>query len=310
MQAAGPIILDVRRLISGGWPRTRRTLLAGVAAALVAGTVALAPGPAGAGGAGPCVRTVAIDAEQSAGEGAGEVVFTVRSGGCAAGGRVDYTVEPGTAQAGADFVATSGTLQWAAGDLRPLPVGVTVVPDGLVEDALEDFRMRLHRPSAGVSLTAGIGLGRILDDDAPEPGWAVDDRPCGDLTPNQECTCLPQLAREPISIPDSTAQRWVQAEPGGSLDRCAAELWLSAPLPEPASVRWSTRDGTAVAGVDYVAVTNQLLKVPAGTPTVDLPVEILPPRPGMPARWFTIQVNAVVPGAVADPVAVVVLPPS
>lgn len=310
VQAAGPIILGVRRLLFGGWPPRIRMLFAGGVAALVASTVALVPDPAVAGAATPCVRSVALDAQQSAGEGAGELVFTVRSGGCAVAGSVDYTVTSGTAEAGLDFVAISGTLRWNAGDLRPRPVGVMVVPDVLVEAALESFQMWLRRPSAGVSVTGDVGLGRILDDDAPHAIWAVDDLPCGDLTPNQVCTCLPQLAEEPISVRDNASERWVRALPAATGDVCAGELSLSAPLPEPAAVQWSTRDGTAVAGVDYAAVTNQVLKVPAGTSTVDLPVQILPPRPGTPVRWFTIQVEAVSPGVLADPVAVVALPRS
>lgn len=201
-------------------------LLAGGVAALAAGTVALVPGAAVAGTATPCVRTVAIDVQQSAGEGAGEVVFTVRSGGCAAAGSVDYTVASGTAEVGSDFPATSGTLRWGSGDLRPRPVRVMVVPDMLVEPALEDFRMWLHLPSTGVSVTADLGLGRIVDDDGPHPWWALDDLPCGDLAPNQVCTCLPQLAEEPISIRDSAVERQVRAQPAATTLDCAGELRL------------------------------------------------------------------------------------
>jgi hypothetical protein len=237
---------------------------------------------------------VGIDAQRSAGEGTGGVVFTVRTAGCAAAGSVSYAITSGTAQAGIDFQAAGGTLRWAAGDLSRHRITVTFVQDQLREAELETLSVSLREPSPGVSVVAATGQGRIIDDDLAEPRWTVDDPPCGHLTPNQGCVCLPQPMPEPISIDDSD-------------DICVIELSLSAPLPEPASVWWRTVDGTAVAGVDYAGVTGQLLEVPAGAATVGLPVRLLPLPPGRAAGWFTVRVLAVSPGVVADPVSVVTL---
>jgi len=297
MQAAGSTILGVRRLARGGWPL--RTLLAGCLAATVAGVVSLAPSLAGASPA-TCQRMVGIDTQHSAGEGTGGVVFTVRTAGCATAGSVSYAVASGTAQAGIDFQAASGTLQWAAGDLSPRRITVTFLQDPLREADLETMSVSLREPSQGVSVVAATGQGRVIDDDAAEPRSAVDDSPCGHLTPNQLCVCLPQPMPEPISVDN------IDGTDGGK-DRCVIELSLSAPIPVPASVWWRTMDGTAVAGVDYVGVTDQRLEVPAGASTVELPVRLLHRPPGRPASWFAVHVVAVSPGVVADPVAVVTL---
>ncbi len=68
-------------------------------------------------------------AETAAAESSGQVAITVlRSGPATTPASVDYSVQNGTAQAGTDFTATSGTLNFAAGQTSqtftvPLAVG-------------------------------------------------------------------------------------------------------------------------------------------------------------------------------------------
>ncbi len=90
--------------------------------------------------------------------------FTLtRSGGTAAF-TVNYATADGTATAGSDYVATSGTLSFAAG-VNSATVSVTINGDTTVEPD-EAFVLNLSAPTNGVALADGQGLGTILNDDA------------------------------------------------------------------------------------------------------------------------------------------------
>ena len=82
---------------------------------------------------------------------------------------------------------------------------------------------------------------------------------------------------------------------------------LSTGQPSGARVRWSTLDGTALAGIDYVAVTDRSESVPAGATAGKLVVELLPRPPDTPKRWFYVQLSGVSEGIVADGIAVVTI---
>jgi len=64
---------------------------------------------------------------------------------------VDYNVANGTATAGLDFVATNGTLSWAANDNSPRIVYVQIKGDLLIEGT-ETVALSLSNPSASTSL--------------------------------------------------------------------------------------------------------------------------------------------------------------
>jgi ELWxxDGT repeat protein len=76
---------------------------------------------------------------------------------------VAYATEPGSAQAG-DFVATSGQLTFAPGELEHT-VAVPVVGD-LADETDESFVLRLSSV-AGASLAQPRAVAVVLDDDAP-----------------------------------------------------------------------------------------------------------------------------------------------
>jgi hypothetical protein len=244
--------------------------------ALVGATV-LTPAP---GYAATCQRTVTIAPEVSAGEGTGTLTFAVRSAGCTAAGSVSYTVEAGTAQAAVDFVLPSGRLEWGTGDAGPRPITATITPDLVREAELEDFTVRLTDPSPGVRVVATTGRGRILDDDGLWLTLVVDDDICEEP---EDCECAdvhPKFNCEPVGI---------------------ALAWAL-----PITLRWSTVDGTAAAGVDFVGVTDQLVTVPAGATRVDLPVRLLG-RPAGPHRWFSIRIFAPSQGRIVDGTAVITI---
>lgn len=77
---------------------------------------------------------------------------------------VDYATADGTATAGSDYTATSGTLTFAPG-VTMRTIVVSVLGDTL-DEADETFTLSLTNPS-NASIAYGQGTGTIADDDAP-----------------------------------------------------------------------------------------------------------------------------------------------
>ena len=75
---------------------------------------------------------------------------------------VDYATANGTATAGADYTATSGTLRFAAGETSKM-VSVTVLDDDH-DDGGETVTLTLSNPSGG-RLTDGEATGTIENSD-------------------------------------------------------------------------------------------------------------------------------------------------
>ncbi|BAU50048.1 peptidase S8 [Sulfurifustis variabilis] len=104
-------------------------------------------------------------AEYSAGEGGGSVTVTVvRAGGSAGEVTVDYATADGTATAGADYVAASGTLIFGDGETTRSFV-VTLLDDGAHEGD-ETLNVTLGRPTGGATLGSPAGaVLTVLEDD-------------------------------------------------------------------------------------------------------------------------------------------------
>jgi hypothetical protein len=76
---------------------------------------------------------------------------------------VAYLTRDGTAVAGSDYVATSGTLTFAAGETAK-SVTVQVIGD-TVREPDETFYLVLLNPSASATIVDAEGVGTILNDD-------------------------------------------------------------------------------------------------------------------------------------------------
>ena len=74
-----------------------------------------------------------------------QVITVNRSGGSTGAVSVDYATSDGTAIAGTDYNATSGTLNWADGDMQPKTFTITTLPDFIVDDA-ETITLTLSNP--------------------------------------------------------------------------------------------------------------------------------------------------------------------
>ncbi|WDZ87252.1 Calx-beta domain-containing protein [Micromonospora cathayae] len=267
----------------------RRVLARCVAALLVVAASLVAVGSPGLAA---CQRVIVINPEVTVSEGAGRLIFTVFSGGCAASGQVAYAVTAGGAQPGVDFALSAGQLRWAAGDSTTRRITVTVALDSVPEPALEDFRVTLVNPSPGVRVAHGVGYGRILDDDGLGFAWAVDDQIC------------PQWVVDQTPPP---GEPWIVGEQRRLCDLVEGAIYLVPPPGPVMTARWETADGTAQAGVDFVGVTDRVVAVPAGATLVALPVKLLS-RPEAPQRrWFYVRAFAPSHGTVVDGVAVVTL---
>ncbi|EDX75702.1 Glycosyl hydrolase family 9 [Coleofasciculus chthonoplastes PCC 7420] len=79
---------------------------------------------------------------------------------------VEYSTANGTATAGSDYTAKSGTLTFAAGETSKI-VSVPVIGDTTVESN-ETFRLNLSNPSNG-TIADAQGVGTISNDDSSTP---------------------------------------------------------------------------------------------------------------------------------------------
>ncbi len=138
---------------------------------------------------------------------------------------VNYATSNGTATAGSDYTAKTGSLTFAAGETSKL-VQVAVTGDRVVE-ANESFNLTLSSAS-GASIRDGQAVGTIINDDAG--------------------VALPRLSVGAASV----------AEGASGTANLVFTVSLSAPAAGPVSVAYATANGTATAGSDYTAAGGTL----------------------------------------------------
>jgi hypothetical protein len=99
-------------------------------------------------------------------EAAGSVVLTVNrvnlGGGFGAAASASYSTQASTALSGSDFVATSGTVSWAAGDSAPKTITIPIVASAAVESS-EVFNVTLSGPSAGTRIGTASTQVYVMD---------------------------------------------------------------------------------------------------------------------------------------------------
>jgi len=101
-------------------------------------------------------------------ESAANIVFTVTRTAHSVGEvTIDYTTTSGSAS-GADFLATNGSLTWAADDAAPKTITVTLLGDNVIESN-ETFSLVLSNPTGGALLGHATAVATIVDDDTPIP---------------------------------------------------------------------------------------------------------------------------------------------
>jgi len=141
---------------------------------------------------------------------------------------VNYATANGSATAGSDYAATSGTLTFAPGETTKT-VSVTVNGDTLFESN-ETYFVNLSSPS-NATLSDSQGLGAITNDDANPVGLRIND----------------------VSI----------TEGNRNTRNATFTITLTSPLSNAVTVNFATANGTATAGVDYSA-TSGSVRIRAG----------------------------------------------
>ena len=185
----------------------------------------------------PLVITDAVVAEGDTGP--TNAVFTVQlTSPFADVVTVDYATTNGSAVAGVDYVAASGTLTFQPGETNQT-ISVTTFGN-MLDQSNRTFFVNLTNPST-VPLFRSQALGTILDDD-PQPSIAIND----------------------ISVREGDA----------GLADATFTLSLSAASALPASVRLITANGTATLRLDYVP-TNIVLTFPPGTTNLSTTIKLI-----------------------------------
>ncbi len=98
-------------------------------------------------------------------ESAGTIALTVtRSGASTAAVKVDYATADGSATAGADYAATSGTLTWQPGDADAQVISIPIYGGHLHDGSKRSFSLELSSPSEGSIKTRKANISIAEDD--------------------------------------------------------------------------------------------------------------------------------------------------
>ncbi|MEX8495276.1 Calx-beta domain-containing protein, partial [Sphaerotilus sp.] len=181
-------------------------------------------------------------------EGAGTATFTVTLAGTATTPvTIDYATADGTAKAGQDYSAVTGTVSFAPGETTKSIV-VPILNDTVYEGT-ETFTVNLANPSSNALITDPVGLGTIKDDGTGTvpPG----------VTPDDD---RPVVTINDVLVNEASAH-------------ATFTVTLSNPSDLPVTVKYSSVNGTAEAGFDYDAVLGTLTFAPGElTKTIDVPL--------------------------------------
>lgn len=151
---------------------------------------------------------------------------------------VAYATANGTATAGVDYVATSGTVTFVPGDTAET-IAVEVTGDN-VDETAETYVVNLSNPTNATIATAQ-GAGTIQDDDGPT-----------------------------VSIGNASVTEGNPAQ----VVNAVFTVTLSGPTVDPVAVTYSTADVTAFNGVDYQRVFLNTLIIPAGATSGTISIRI------------------------------------
>jgi hypothetical protein len=201
----------------------------------------------------------------SVAQGAGSVNITVnRTGGSNGAASVHYATTNGTAVAGTDFTAASGTVQWASGDSSAKTVSVPV-SNSSPFSGTRSFTITLSN-SNGASLGNPTSASVAINGDAPAA--------IGSL----------QLAASAFTVGQSAGSLTVAVyRTGGSSGAI--------------SVHYATADGTAAAGVAYTATSGTLSWADGDGTSKTFAVPISSASPFTGTKTFSIAISNPTSGA-------------
>ena len=117
-------------------------------------------------------------ATYSAGENGGTLTVTVGRAGSTGALSIQYATSNGTASAGSDYTAASGTLNWIDGDTASKTFDVTITNDAVYEGN-ETFNITLSSPTGEVSVGTSAAVATITDNET-QPTISI-----GNVTANE-----------------------------------------------------------------------------------------------------------------------------
>jgi chitinase len=183
---------------------------------------------------------------------------------------VNFATNDGSATAGSDYTAASGTLTFTPGQTSKT-ISISVLGDTTVEKN-ETFTVDLSSPS-GATIGDGQGVGTITNDDsAHEP---------------------------PPVVPSLSVSDVAAAEGGGGTTPFTFTVTMSAASGGTVTVAYATANGTATAGSDYTATTGTLTFSPGQT-SKTFTVPVLGDFNVEPDETFTVNLSAPNGATVAD----------
>ena len=176
-------------------------------------------------------------------------IKVLRTGDVSGSVSVNYATGDGTATAGVDYTATSGTLNFAPGELTKF-ISIPISNDNLFENGDETFNLTLSGPTNSAILLTPAGATIIVRDDDPKPVVTFPSRP------------------------ELTASYVVEGDSGMSY--LSFYVFLTNPSVQDITVDYATADydGSCRAGSDYVA-SSGTIRIPAGTTLVEASIPII-----------------------------------
>ena len=185
------------------------------------------------------------------------VTLTLTLSSAAAGGEtVAWVTSNGTATAGSDYTAASGTVTFAAG-ATSATITLTVLGDTTVEPD-ETFTVTLSSPT-GLTLGTSSATVTIANDDA--------------------------APARTVSIAGASI-----AEGNNGSKPVTLTLTLSSAAAGGETVKWTTANGTATSGSDYTAASGTVTFA-AGATSATISVTVLGDRTGEPDETFTVSLS-------------------
>ncbi|HYV14238.1 MAG TPA: Calx-beta domain-containing protein, partial [Pyrinomonadaceae bacterium] len=168
-------------------------------------------------------------------------IRVARTGDVSGTTSVNFATSDGTAIAGSDYTATSGTLTFAPGETSK-NISIPIINDNLFENGLETFNLTLSGPSgAAVLITPNSGTITIFDNEF---------RPTVSLPPT-------------ISITEGDT----------GTQNVAIDVTMSNPSVQTVTVDYSTSNLTATAGTDYAGLTGTVVIPPGSTSSkINIPI--------------------------------------
>ncbi|MEP6547770.1 MAG: Calx-beta domain-containing protein [Gammaproteobacteria bacterium] len=200
---------------------------------------------------------------------AGTVKVVVhRSGGSAGAVTIEYTTTNGTAVAGADFTATSGTLEWADGETTAKSVSIPIsTANGW--SGTKSFNVTLSNPSGGAEIGSPSAGSVEITGSGTAPGAAS-----GAL--------------------NLTASTYTVAQNAGTV---VVKVSRTGGSSGAVGITYTTTDGTAAAGTDYTAGSGTLDWADGDSASKNITIAISNATPFTGSKTFMIALSAPTGGA-------------